>query len=85
MTKSFNATTKKKAMWAAQIFNQWKCICNYKLKVDDSLKYSEIKSTLLNMNPKEMCETLYLFVMEIQKQNGDEYPHETLYEIVLSL
>ncbi len=30
-------------------------------------------------------ETLCLFVLEIRKQNGDEYPRETLYKIVLSL
>ena len=72
-------------MWAGQIFDQWKCIRNYKLKVDSSLTYNEIKTSLINMEVDEMCQTLYLFVMEIHKQNGDEYLRETLYEIVLSL
>ncbi len=32
-----------------------------------------------------MCDTLYMFIMEIRKQSGEEYPRETLYKIMLSL
>ena len=82
---SFSAATKRKAMWVARIFDQWKCIHNYKLKVDSSLTYPEIKGTLINMDLDLMCDTLCIFIMEIRKQSGEEYPHETLYEIMLSL
>ncbi len=82
---SFSTATKRKVMWAARIFDQWKCIHNYKLKVDPSLTYPEITGTLMNVEVDTMCDTLCMFVLEIWKQNGEEYPHETLYEIVLSL
>ncbi len=65
--KSFSAATKKKAMWAARIFDQWKCICNYKLKVDTSLLYPEINTSLVNMDLQQMCSTLCMFIMEIRK------------------
>ncbi len=73
-SKSFSAATKKKAMWAAKIFYQWKCIRNYKLKADRNPMYAEIKTSLVNMQLEEMCEVLCLLVMDIRKQNGDEYP-----------
>ncbi len=34
---------------------------------------------------EKLCNTLCIFLTEIHKQNGDEYPWETLYEIVLSI
>ncbi len=37
------------------------------------------------MELDQLSDTLCHFLMEIWKQNGDEYPRETLYEIVLSL
>ncbi len=58
--KSFSAATKKKALWAAQIFDQWKCIHNYKLKVDSSLSYTEIRKALINTELDKMCETLFV-------------------------
>ena len=72
--KSFSTATKKKALWAGCIFDQWKCIWNYKLKADKSLNYSEIKTSLINMELDQMCDILCQFVMEICKQNRDEYP-----------
>ncbi len=83
--KSFSAATKKKVLWAVCIFNQWKCIRNYKLKVDKTLTYPFINTTLVNMDLPTMCDVLCIFVMEIRKQNGDEYPRKTLYKIVLSI
>ena len=82
---SFSAVTKRKVLWATRIFEQWKCILNYKLKVDKTLTYPELKGMLIHMDLDIMCETLCMFVLEIHKQNGDEYTRETLYEIVLSL
>ncbi len=66
---SFSTATKRKALWAACIFDQWKCIHNYKLKVDKELTYPEIKNLELDI----MCETLCMFILKIWKQNGEEY------------
>ena len=81
--RKFSNSTKKKAQWAGQIFEQWKYIQNYKLKqgkLDKIIDYN-----LINIGTDQMNEVLSFFLMEIRKQNGEEYPHETLYEIVLSL
>ena len=82
--KSYAESTRKKALWAAQISDQWKCICNFKIKQDPK-KGELIQGTLLNLDIAPLCDFLCLFLMEIRKQNRQEYPRETLYEIVLSL
>ena len=83
--KKFAPSTKKKALWAARIFEQWKCICNYKIKQQGTNLDNMIMTILMNMDIPQMSDVLSFFLMEIRKQNGDEYPHETLYKIVLSL
>ncbi len=37
------------------------------------------------MDIDQLSENLSLFLLEIRKQSGKEYPRETLYEIVLSI
>ena len=51
----------------------------------DPSKGKLIEGTLLNMDIDKLCEMLCMFLCEICKQNGDEHPRETLYEIVLSI
>ena len=58
--RSFSAVIKRTALWAACIFDQWKCVLNYKLKADSSLTYPEIIGTLVNMDLQVMCDTLSL-------------------------
>ncbi len=82
--RKFAPSTKKKAMWAGRIFEQWKCICNYKSKNLDQLD-NITDRTLLTLEVPELCTVLSNFIMEICKQNGEEYPHEPRYEIVLSV
>lgn len=83
-SKKFAPSTKKKALWAGRIFVQWKCIWNFKLKQNNDLD-NIITTNLINMEIAQLNEVLSYFVMEIQKQNGEEYPQETLYKIILSL
>ncbi len=71
--KKFAPSTKKKALWAGCIFEQWKCIRNYKLKQQDKLD-EVISTNLNNMEVKELNKVLSYFIMEIRKQNGDKYP-----------
>ena len=84
--KQYAPSIKRKAYWAARIFDQWKCIWNYKVK--QKLDHSEcelIQGTLLNMEINRLSEVLSFFLPEIRKQSGDKYPRETLYKIVLSI
>ena len=44
-----------------------------------------VHGTLLNMDIDKFSDNLSLFLLEIRKQSGEEYPREMLYKIVLSL
>ena len=83
-TCMFSASTRKKANWAGCIFEQWKCIRNYKLKQTDHLD-DVIDGNLLTLKIDQLSDILSSFLMEICKQNGEEYPCKTLYKIVLSI
>ncbi len=86
MSKRQFAPSTKKATWAGWIFEQWKCICNFKLKHKGGVNLEEIiDRTLMTMDIPTLADVLSSFLIEIRKQNGDKYPHETLYKIVLSL
>ncbi len=37
------------------------------------------------MTDSEMCEVLGKFLLEIRKQSGEEYPCETVYEILMCI
>ncbi len=64
----------KKALWASHIFNQWKYIHNFKLKQQGTHLENLITQNLLTMDIPQLSTVLSLFLMEIRKQNGDEYP-----------
>ncbi len=81
----FSASTRKKAMWAGCIFEQWKCIWNFKIKCQGTNLDDMIDGNLLTLGIEELNKVLSLFIMEIHKQSGEEYPRETLYEIILSI
>ena len=52
----------------------------------DGLDPSEILTgELLDMSEEYLCKCLCRFVMESKKPSGDDYPRETLYDILLSL
>lgn len=46
---------------------------------------SPIRVDLLDMSKDEICYSMSRFVCEIKKKNGEEYPAETLYELVISI
>lgn len=37
------------------------------------------------MEPEKVCEVLVKFVLEVRKKNGDIYPSDTIYELIVSL
>ncbi len=82
--KKFLPSTRKKALWAGRIFEQWKCIQNFKLKQQGKLDLL-ITGNLVLLDIDDLNNVLSYFLIEIQKQNGDKCPWETLCKIVLSL
>ncbi len=83
--KKYAPSTRKKALWARCIFEQWNYIHNFKIKQEGTNLEKLITGSLLTMDIPQLCEVLSYFILEIRKQSGEDYPHETLYEIVMSI
>ena len=67
--KKFAPSTCKKALWANRMFEQWKCICNFKIKKDGQNLDNMINGSLISLDVAELNKVLSLFIMEIHKQN----------------
>ena len=78
-------STKRKCNWAVNIFNQWKAWRNERTIQQGGLGNSIIRTELVEMTKDELCFSLTRFILEAKKANGEPYPAETLYEIVISL
>lgn len=70
LTKPDN--TRKKEKWAISLFERW-CVCRGE-NVD-----------VLGIDESKIDDLFTRFCMEVRKENGQEYPAKTLYEIVCSL
>ena len=57
---------------------------NYLLQSRDD-DVGSIRTELLEMMKAELCHALSRFVLEVRKTNGEDYPAETMYEIIISL
>ncbi len=68
-----------------KLFNEWKTWRNEATITCDELQRSVIRSELIEMTKDELCHTLTRFVLEAKKANGEPYPAETLYEIIMSI
>ncbi len=44
-----------------------------------------MKFDILNHDVKELGETLCKFLMEARKSNGDKYPRETVYDLLMCI
>ncbi len=75
----------RKAKWAHWIIEQWQWICNFKVNNTGETRHHVITCTLMDMTDEYLCATLCKFLVKIKKQNGELYPKETLYGIVLAL
>ena len=82
---SFSKATEKKCYWAARVFETWKHERNIKAVSQPQLNISPIQPGLLEMSNDELCYSLSRFCMEAKKQNGENYPSETLYELIISI
>ncbi|XP_052097319.1 zinc finger MYM-type protein 3-like [Mytilus californianus] len=82
---SLAESTKKKIKWAYNLFNTWKTQRNAIAVADLSLNISIISPDLEVMTKDELCFALSRFICEIKKENGEEYPGQTLYEILINI
>lgn len=53
--------------------------------MNPKLNYSPIRVELIEMTTDELCYALSRFVLEVRKESGEEYPSETLYELIICI
>lgn len=79
----YSDATKKKARWAIKVFEDWQLQRNG-CAMDD-VSVDMIPGHFLTMSPERMRSALGFFILEVRKKNGDYYPSDTLYELIISL
>ena len=77
---SYSDATKKKCEWVYKIYHEWQIARNIKALGDVSLYHI---GDLLDLSDEDLNFCLSHFIMEISKKSGENYPAETLYEIVI--
>ena len=83
--KHFSDATYKKLNWAKNLFDEWLNDRNEHARECKESNISVIAVPLEEMTKDELNYSISRFIVEIRKKNGDEYPGETLYELVLAV
>ncbi|XP_038068807.1 zinc finger MYM-type protein 2-like isoform X3 [Patiria miniata] len=83
--RRFAESTERKIRWAVDLFRDWQMCRNQKAVSDVSLNISPINVDLNFMTKDEVNYSLARFICEVKKKNGDDYPGETLHELVISI
>ena len=73
-----------KLQWALTVFNEWKAARN-EMAIKEDSDISIIRVELIEMTKDELCHSLSRFVLEARKRSGEDYPAETVYELIISL
>lgn len=69
--------------WAVKLFHTWKTERNNLVKMDQSISY--IHPDIETMTRDELNFCLSRFLCEIKKENGMEYPGQTLYDLLIEI
>jgi hypothetical protein len=83
LAEKFARKTIDKATWAVTLFSQWRADRNVRCLSDDTLVY--INKPFGSMTDDELIYTVPLFLTEVMKKDGTEFPPATLRDLVLSL
>lgn len=78
-------STQRKIRWAVDLFKEWVTQRNKNAVEDTSLNISPILVELEDMTKDEINYSLSRFVCEIKKKNGNDFPGETLHEIIICI
>ena len=81
----FSESTHTKIRWATRLFYSWRDDRNVKSRSKPEARVPEIPWDLLEMSKDNLNYALSRFICEVTKSNGEDYPGETLYEIIISL
>lgn len=81
--EKFAKKTVDKSVWAVTLFGEWRAERNVRCLSDPSLVY--LDKPFAFMTDDELNYTMPLFLTEVVKADGSEYPPSTLRDLVLSL
>ncbi len=79
----FSAASEKKIGWAFRIFDNWQKARNLRTKLEG--REDEIRGCLEDMDNVTLCDTVCKFILEVREVNGQPYPRETLYSLVIMI
>ncbi len=81
--KTFSAATEKKILWATKLFMEWR-----ESRLTSEGSHSDIFKANFNavdIDPECLSRALCCFLNEVHHVNGEEYPGNTLYSLVIML
>ena len=79
--EKFAKKTVDKSTWAVTLFGQWRADRNVRCMADNSIVYLDKPFGV--MNDEELSYTVPLFLTEVRKADGSEYPPATLRDTFL--
>jgi hypothetical protein len=81
----FPKKTISNATWAVTLFGEWRASRNVRCLSGDSTSSVYLDKPFAQMNESELQYVLPLFLCEVRKQDGSEYPPETMRQLVASM
>ena len=80
-----SGASRRKWAWVLKVFEEWKKQRNEAVLKEDYSGQPVIQEDIDEMSDKMLDFTLARFVAEVRKEDGQEYPGKTLYEILSSI
>ena len=77
--------SRRKWAWVLKVFEEWKKQRNEAVLKEDYSGEPVIQEDIDEMSEEMLDFTLARFVAEVRKEDGQEYPGKTLYEILRSI
>ena len=77
--------TEAKIRWAVRLFNEWLEQRNKMANTDMTANMSPVDPSLEEMTVDELNFCVSRFITKVRKADGNEYPPDTLYSLVISI
>ncbi len=81
--KTFAASTERKIQWAVNLFQNWRFSRVRLPECDGRLRWCDIEDG--RIQPSNLAHCLCVFLTEVRRVDGTEYPAKTLYSIIVLL
>lgn len=79
----FAGSSERKGLWAFRAFRDWVNLCN--LESAASGEHNVPSCDIVQMSSADLNTILCRFICEVRKKNNEEYPSDSLYDLLLLL